>query len=63
MASLKTKTGHKTEVDKGYVEIEGQCVMLRREISKNNSVLEFAYCLMPGDTVTRVDEGDYIVEF
>lgn len=63
MASLKIKTGHRTEVDTGYVEIEGQCVMLRQGFSKDNSVLEFAYCLMPGETVTRVDEGDYIVEF
>ena len=62
MASLKIKTGHKREVAKGYVDVEGQCVMLRVTLAKNESRLVFAYCLLPGETITG-DGDDYVVEF
>ena len=62
MASLKIKTGHKREVEKGYVEINGQCVQLMEIVAKNDYKLVFAYCLMPGETVTGEGE-DYVVEF
>ena len=62
MASLKVKTGSKREVKKGYVEINGQCIQLMDNPTKDVHTLVFAYCLQPGETVTS-DGEDYIVEF
>ena len=63
MASLKIKSGSPVEVKKGLVELTGQCVALY-EIGKNNEErMVLAYCLSPGETVKRVKEDDYIVEF
>jgi hypothetical protein len=64
MASLKIKTGSRKEVKKGLVELEGSCVVLRAINPKSGEErLEFGYCLQPGETVTRIEEDDYIVEF
>ena len=62
MASLKIKNGGKRSVVKGYVDIEGSCVVLREIIEKNGSRVAFAYCLLPGETITS-EGDDYIVEF
>jgi hypothetical protein len=62
MASLKIKTGAKREVKSGRVEIEGACVVLREKTEKTERVV-FAYCLMPGETITKGEGDDYIVEF
>lgn len=66
MASLKIKTGTKREVKNGFVSIEGQCVGLYEITGKagmEKSRLVFAQCLQPGDTVTKGEGDDYIVEF
>ena len=63
MASLKIKTGTPVKVNKGLVEINGPCVVLS-EIDKNEEErMVLAYCLIPGETVKRVEGDDYIVEF
>lgn len=62
MISLTTKTGHKIEVKKGSVKLEGNCVALYEVKSQYELSLVYAFCLQPGDTVTR--EGDnYLVQF
>lgn len=62
MASLKVKTGSRREVEKGFIEIEGSCVLLVEEIKGKRGRIVFAYCLQPGETVTS-EGDDYIVEF
>jgi hypothetical protein len=65
MASLKIKNGTRHEVKKGFVHIEGNCVMLLESIPMKNSRdsrIVFVYCLTPGETVT-CDGEDYVVEF
>ena len=64
MASLKIKTGNKHEVKKGLVELEGSCVVLREINPKTGEErLEFGYCLLPGETISRVEGDNYIVEY
>ena len=62
MASLKVKTGSRREVGKGFVEIEGSCILLIEEVKGKRGRIVFAYCLQPGETVTS-DGEDYVVEF
>ena len=62
MASLKIKTGTKHEVKNGFVELEGSCVVLREVTAKAERIM-FAYCLQPGEIVTKGEGDDYIVEF
>lgn len=62
MASLKVKTGTRREVAKGFVAIEGSCVLLIEDVKGKRERIVFAYCLQPGETVTS-DGEDYIVEF
>jgi hypothetical protein len=62
MASLKIKTGAKHEVKNGLVELEGACVVLR-EVTTKSERMVFAYCLQPGETVTKGEGDDYVVEF
>ena len=62
MASLKIKTGTLREVKNGWVEIEGSCVLLVKEVKGKRGRIVFAYCLQPGETVTS-EGDDYIVEF
>jgi hypothetical protein len=62
MTSLKIKTGAKHEVKSGVVELEGNCVVLR-EVTAKTERMVFAYCLQPGETVTKGEGDDYIVEF
>lgn len=62
MASLRIRAGTKHEVKKGIVEIEGSCIVLR-EIGKNlEKHIVLAYCLQPGETVTKGEGDDYVVE-
>lgn len=62
MISLTTKTGHKITVDKGTVRLEGNCITLYETGKNLEHSLVYAFCLQPGDTVTR--EGDnYLVQF
>jgi hypothetical protein len=63
MASLKIRSGSKHETAKGTVEIEGICIVLRELNPKTGvSRIVFAYCLQPGETVTRGEGDDYVVE-
>jgi hypothetical protein len=65
MASLKIKEGSPVKVDNGVVELMGSCVALY-ENGKDGEEMEslvVAYCLLPGEKVTRVKRGEYIVEF
>ena len=64
MVSLKIKNGAKREIAKGRVAIEGTCVVLwRTGIKGEPDIIVFAYCLLPGETVTKGEGDDYIVEF
>jgi hypothetical protein len=63
MASLKIRMGTKKEVAKGLVELEGSCIVLR-EINPKTGVetMVLAYCLQPGEIVTRIEGDNYSVE-
>jgi hypothetical protein len=64
VASLKIKNGNKKEVLKGKVEIEGTCVVLYEFNPKTGGRrMVYGYCLLPGETVTKGEGDDYIVEF
>jgi hypothetical protein len=65
MASLKLKTGTPVEVKKGFVDLNGPCVVLYETV-KGNLVEEhmvLAYHLLPGEIVRRAGDGDYAVEY
>lgn len=62
MVSLRIKGGTKKEVTKGSVEIEGSCIVLYEAGKNLEKRVAFAYCLLPGEYVTR-EGDDYIVEF
>lgn len=66
MVSLKIKGGTKVEVAEGRVVAEGPTVLLI-EFQKSKRVPEriaAGYCLIPGESVRRVGDGeDYVVEF
>lgn len=62
MISLTTKTGHKITAERGVVKLEGNCIALYETGKNLEQKLLYAFCLQPGDTVTR--EGDnYLVQF
>jgi hypothetical protein len=66
MASLKLRAGTKKEVKNGFVEIKGQCVALYEITGKagmEKSRLVFGQCLQPGESITKGEGDDYIVEF
>lgn len=62
MVSLKLQAGTPLEVKKGYVTIEGPCVILREVDKTGNEKLIKAYHLLPGEIVRHTGEDNYVVE-
>ena len=57
--SLKIKSGTEHTEIGGSVDVVGSCVVL---IDKNSDLV-LAYCLQPGETVLKVKEGVYAIEY
>ena len=62
MISLKLKGGTKIEAKDGWISVDGSCVTLY-DVVRSENVLLIGYCLIPGETVRRVKEGEYEIEF
>lgn len=57
--SLQLKAGTKIEEEDGEVIVSSSMVILRNRHGK----AVMGYCLIPGEIVRKVGEGEYIVEF
>lgn len=64
---LTIKQGTAVEVENGYVEMDGPTVTLMALLYKGTKderrELVVAYHMLPGETVRRIKEGEYEVQY